>query len=353
MTFRRSKLAHLRNERRLALDDAGRAGQLRIWSRVGDGTMPPGITMGGSTQEDARLRKLVRDWIANGGTTECVERGDAGSPTGAADSGAADAGFTDAGAPDTGPPDAGPPADPMCNVAVLFRTSCHGCHRNGTGGTPQDGSMQAVVCRLRRTRRCDPVRDLGNADRATCSCASQGAATRSPVGDAGGCRRAGAGRMRTSPRWKPGSMMGCQILNANKCLAFALALVATPALGASIAKECEGVLSDFEVPGDPEVWTASQTAKMLNHPALSMVVSPLGAPKVKGAVLSLELSMIPAMCCADRVVWYNNGLKTEEPTRCRCCPTSARSGRRAGRFDGYLGVAYVPPVRAAESSRWV
>ena len=59
--------------------------------------------------------------------------------------------------------------------------------------------------------------------------------------------------------------MGCQILNANKCLAFALALVATPALGASIAKECEGALSDFEVPGDPEVWTASQTLRCVHR----------------------------------------------------------------------------------------
>ena len=146
--------------------------------------------------------------------------------------------------------------------------------------------------------------------------------------------------------------MGCQILNANKCLAFALALVATPALGASIAKECEGVLSDFEVPGDPEVWTASQTAKMLNHPALSMVVSPLGAPKVKGAVLSLELSMIPAMRCADRVVWYNNGLKTEETNKVPLLPRPRLQvglPKLAG-FDGYLGVAYVPPVPLGSTS---
>ena len=123
-----------------------------IWSRVGDGTMPPGVTMGGSQSEDSRLRKLVRDWIANGGTSDCVDRPDAGMM----DAGMTDAGSTDAeapdastvpgaGLPDTGTEDAGAPLDPMCGVAVLFRTSCHGCHRNGSGGySTGDGSFGAI-----------------------------------------------------------------------------------------------------------------------------------------------------------------------------------------------------------------
>ena len=191
-------VAHLRNERAASPPwmTPGDPDNSHIWSRVGDGTMPPGITMGGSTQEDARLRKLVRDWIANGGTTECVERGDAGVPdAGAADSGAADAGFTDAGAPDTGPPDAGPPADPMCNVAVLFRTSCHGCHRNGTGGySTGDGSMQAVRASFEADSSVGiPYVTSGNADQSYLFLRIAGRGDEVPGGR--------SGRMPPSGRW--------------------------------------------------------------------------------------------------------------------------------------------------------
>ena len=162
-------------------------------------------------RKDARLRKLVRDWIANGGTTNVWSVATQGPRRGAA-GGAADAGFTDAGAPDTGPPDAGPPADPMCNVAVLFRTSCHGCHRNGTGGySTGDGSMQAVRASFEADSSVGiPYVTSGNADQSYLFLRIAGRGD-GPRWAAGGCRRAGAGRMRTSPRWKPGSMMGCQI----------------------------------------------------------------------------------------------------------------------------------------------
>jgi mono/diheme cytochrome c family protein len=141
-------VAQLRNERASSPPwlTPGEPDNSHIWARVGEGSMPPGVTMGGSAAEDTRLRKLVRDWIANGGTTECNEVTDAGP---AADAGApADAGTTpepDAGARDTGPVDTGPPLDPMCGIALNFRTGCHGCHRNGTGGySTGDGTLQAI-----------------------------------------------------------------------------------------------------------------------------------------------------------------------------------------------------------------
>ena len=146
-------VAHLRNDRPSSPPwlTPREPDNSHIWTRVGDGSMPPDVTMGGSQNEDSRLRKLVRDWIANGGTSSCVERPDAGpvdagtSDAQAPDAGAPDAGAPDASASDTGPEDAGAPADPMCGVAVLFRTSCHGCHRNGTGGySTGDGSLRAI-----------------------------------------------------------------------------------------------------------------------------------------------------------------------------------------------------------------
>ena len=142
-------IAQLRNERASSPPwlTPGEPDTSHIWSRVGDGTMPPGVTMGGSQSEDSRLRKLVRDWIANGGTSDCVDRPDAGmSDAGSMDAEAPDASTVpDAGLPDTGSEDAGAPLDPMCGVAVLFRTSCHGCHRNGSGGySTGDGSFGAI-----------------------------------------------------------------------------------------------------------------------------------------------------------------------------------------------------------------
>ena len=142
-------IAQLRNERASSPPwlTPGDPENSHIWARVSDGSMPPGVTMGGSPSEDSRLRKLVRDWIANGGTSTCVDRPDAGvTDAGLADGSESDAGSApDAGVADTGAEDAGLPPDPMCGVALLFRTSCHGCHRSGSGGySTGDGSFQAV-----------------------------------------------------------------------------------------------------------------------------------------------------------------------------------------------------------------
>ena len=125
-----------------------------------------------------------------------------------------------------------------------------------------------------------------------------------------------------------------------------------PAYGAGIAPECESVLSGQELPEDVEAYNASQTAIMLNHPALSMLISPLGMPGVKGAVFGLELSMIPALQCKDRVVVYNNALKTEETNKIPILPRPRLKvglPKLAG-FDGYLGVAYVPPLPLGSTS---
>jgi mono/diheme cytochrome c family protein len=151
-------VAHLRNERASSPPwvTQREPDNSQVWKRVGEGSMPPGITMGGSVAEDARLRKLVRDWITNGATTTCNAANDAGpssSDAGAAsDAGsAADSGATDAGAAlDTGPVDSGPPPDPMCVVAAMFRTSCLGCHAGGGRGgySMGDGSLAAIRASL-------------------------------------------------------------------------------------------------------------------------------------------------------------------------------------------------------------
>ena len=111
-------------------------------------------------------------------------------------------------------------------------------------------------------------------------------------------------------------------MNANKCLASLRS--SPPRRSAPASPRSARRASDFEVQGTQGLDGVSDRED-LHHPALSMVVSPLGAPQVKGAVLSLKPDD-PRMRCADRVVWYNNGLKTEE-TRCRCCPDlGCRSG---------------------------
>jgi hypothetical protein len=119
----------------------------QIWKRVGEGSMPPGITMGGSASEDSRLRKLVRDWIANGATTECLEVGDAGVVADDAAATRPDAGTPEAGPQeDTGPVDAGPPADPMCAVSALLVRTCNGCHGgNNTSGGLNWGSTSSSM----------------------------------------------------------------------------------------------------------------------------------------------------------------------------------------------------------------
>lgn len=138
-------------------------------------------------------------------------------------------------------------------------------------------------------------------------------------------------------------------MNAHK-LTLLLVLVAAPAGAAGVASECEQELAGGiagQVPdGDIDAYNLRQSAKMLNHPALSMLISPLGMPKVKGAVLSVELARIPPLGCKDRAVVFNNALKTEDTNK---VPLLPRPRLRVGLpklfgFDGTLGVAYVPPI---------
>lgn len=124
----------------------------QVWKRVGEGSMPPGITMGGSASEDSRLRKLVRDWIANGATTECLEPGDAGVSSGDAAAPRPDTGTPEAGPrEDTGPVDAGPPPHPMCAVSALLTSTCNRCHGGGSSsgglgwGSTQASMMQTLL----------------------------------------------------------------------------------------------------------------------------------------------------------------------------------------------------------------
>ena len=138
----------------------------------------------------------------------------------------------------------------------------------------------------------------------------------------------------------------------SRSLSLILCIATAPAYAASIAPECEAALSGQDLPADVEAYNAAQTAIMLNHPALSMVITPLGMPTVRGAVFGLELSAIPALGCTDRVVVYNNAFKTEETNKVPLLPRPRlKVGLpKLGGFDGYLGVAYVPPVPLGSTS---
>jgi hypothetical protein len=83
-----------------------------------------------------------------------------------------------------------------------------------------------------------------------------------------------------------------------------------------------------------------------------MLISPLGMPSQKGASLSLEIARLPPLGCADRVVVFNNALKTEDTNK---VPVLPRPRLRVGLpkffgLDGFLGVAYVPPVPLGSTS---
>ncbi len=139
-------------------------------------------------------------------------------------------------------------------------------------------------------------------------------------------------------------------------IAWVIALASSPALASGVASECEtelaGGIAAMVPDGEIDAYNARQSAKMLNHPALSMLISPLGMPKVEGAVLGLEVSMIPALGCKDRVVVYNNALKTEDTNKVPVLPRpriKVGLPKLAG-FDGYLGIAYVPPVPMGSTS---
>ncbi len=150
-------------------------------------------------------------------------------------------------------------------------------------------------------------------------------------------------------------MRGHRTLNA-RSLCLSCCLVAAPAFASGVAPECESALSGgiaAQVPdGDVDAYNLRQSAKMLNHPALTMLVSPLGMPSAKGATLSLEIARLPPLGCADRTVVFNNALKTEDTNK---VPALPRPRLRVGLpkfmgLDGYLGVAYVPPVPLGSTS---
>jgi hypothetical protein len=98
--------------------------------------------------------------------------------------------------------------------------------------------------------------------------------------------------------------------------------------------------------GDLDGWNDTRSAIMLNHPALSLLVSPLAAPKQKGATLSLEIAVMPPLGCMDRVVWFAGKMKTEDTNKVPVLPRPRLrvSLPQLAGFDSALGLAYVPPV---------
>ena len=129
-----------------------------------------------------------------------------------------------------------------------------------------------------------------------------------------------------------------------------IALLGAGAAQAQVAPECASELAggvEAMVPdGDIEAFNARQSAIMLNHPALTLVVSPLGSPKVRGAEVGLEVMQLPALGCSERVVVFGGQLKTEDTNKMPVIPRPrlrVALPKLAG-FGGYLGVVYVPPV---------
>jgi hypothetical protein len=111
-------------------------------------------------------------------------------------------------------------------------------------------------------------------------------------------------------------------------------------------KELTEQFATIQNGGDLDGWNATRSAIMLNHPALSLVVTPLAAPKQKGATLSLEVAALPPLGCSDRVIWFAGKMKTEDTNK---MPIVPRPRLRVALpqlfgFDGALGVGYLPPV---------
>ncbi|MBM65013.1 MAG: hypothetical protein CMH55_02115 [Myxococcales bacterium] len=138
----------------------------------------------------------------------------------------------------------------------------------------------------------------------------------------------------------------------------AILLLALPAAAGNdlsgVDEACHGELEDYPVPlgADKEEFNRIQEAKMLNHPALYMMLSGVGAPFSKGGRISLELAQVPALGCMDRTVVFPNKLKTEDTNKLPVLPRprlTVALPELAG-VNGSLTVAYLPPVKMGTTS---